>query len=218
VSATLEVRLAPTVPRLYFWALQASFVEAGRQGGAGHLGLQWHPQYPGSTAVNWGGYRSGGGELDGSRSLLAGTLGNVNTRDYAWAPGRRYRLAITPAPPELQPGGGLTAWRGSVTDLATGATTVVRELLAAGSRLGSPMVWSEVFARCDHPTVEVRWSDLEALTPDGRIVRPASVGINYQVHADGGCANTSTAVVDGVAVQRTNVDRHHAQGVHLPLR
>ena len=37
VSATVEVVIAPTVPRLYFWALQASFVEAGRHLDLDHL-------------------------------------------------------------------------------------------------------------------------------------------------------------------------------------
>src|SRR5215471_14402702 len=41
--ALLEVVAAPEVPALVFWALQASFERAGRDGGAGHLGLQWYP-------------------------------------------------------------------------------------------------------------------------------------------------------------------------------
>ena len=55
VSVTLEVLQPPTVDRLYFWALQADFAtgDAGRRpAGGAHLGLQWHPQHPGSTAVN----------------------------------------------------------------------------------------------------------------------------------------------------------------------
>ncbi|HNE38225.1 MAG TPA: hypothetical protein PKZ82_17065, partial [Microthrixaceae bacterium] len=79
VSVTLEVLQPPTVDRLYFWALQADFAtgDAGRRpAGGAHLGLQWHPQHPGSTAVNWGGYRPGGGELSGTVSALPSALGN----------------------------------------------------------------------------------------------------------------------------------------------
>lgn len=215
IRAVLEVARPPAVARLYFWALQASFVARGRRGGAAHLGLQWHPSYPGSTAVNWGGYDDGGPELFGTVSSLPSQLGNPHTRDYPWRPGRAYQLAVEPAPADAQPGDGRTAWRGSVTDLATGARTVVRDLLAHGDRLASPMVWSEVFARCDHPPVEVRWSGFEALTAAGEVRRPASVQLNYQAHADGGCANTDTCVEAGALVQRTNQRRAHAQGSHL---
>ena len=145
------------MPALYFWALQASFVDRGRDGGAGHLGLQWHPDHPGSTAVNWGGYDATGRELSGSAATLPSALDNPNTRDLAWSPGVAYRLGIrrvTEA--ESAAGGvpdGLVAWRGEVTDLSSGITTVVRDLWAAGSGLAAPVVWSEVFAACDDPAV-----------------------------------------------------------------
>src|SRR5690349_12962684 len=63
VSVVLEIVEPPAVPHLYFWALQASFVDRGRRIGGAHLGLQWYDRHPGGTAVNWGGYRDGGGEL-----------------------------------------------------------------------------------------------------------------------------------------------------------
>ena len=66
VEAVLEVLVPPAVPALSFWALQASFADRGRHHGAGHLGLQWYPPHPDSTAVNWGGYDAGGHELSGS--------------------------------------------------------------------------------------------------------------------------------------------------------
>jgi hypothetical protein len=192
ISVVLEVVEPPVVPHLYFWALQASFVDdAGRRIGGAHLGLQWYDRHPGSTAVNWGGYRDGAGELDGERSALPSATGNPNTRDYAWVPNREYRLTID--------GDGDGSWRGSVTDLVTGEMTVVRRLHGGGTRLASPIVWSEVFARCDDPTVAVRWSQLD---PAPTALRPT-----YQSHADGGCAN-SHSMRDGDGwVQRTNVER-----------
>src|SRR5438105_4146046 len=62
--AILEILYPPRVDALYFWALQVSFVDPdGTDHGAGHLGLQWSAQFPGKTAVNWGGYTPQGVEL-----------------------------------------------------------------------------------------------------------------------------------------------------------
>ena len=56
-SVVLEVVQPPTVAALYFWALQASFLDAaGQSYGAAHTGLQWNSRHPGGRAVNWGGY------------------------------------------------------------------------------------------------------------------------------------------------------------------
>lgn len=216
-EVTLEVLDAPEVARLYFWALQASFVGPAGPTGAAHLGLQFHPDYPGATAVNWGGYHQGGGELEGSSSPLPGALGNVNTRDYPWEPARQYRLRIDRSPD--QPGW----WRGSVRDLApagagAGAGWVtVRVVHAGGTHLSSLMTWSEVFARCEHPPVTVRWSDPVAFEDDTTARRPARMSVNYQARADGGCANT-TAQVDQVGIrQQTGTERLVPQGANLSV-
>jgi hypothetical protein len=196
VAATLEIVEPPVVPKLYFWALQVSFVDRGRRVGGAHLGLQWHDRHPGGTAVNWGGYRDGAGELDGEASLLPSATGNPNTRDYTWRPGVAYRLRVS--------GTGDGWWTGSVTDLSTGVETVVRRLRVGGSALASPVVWSEVFARCDDPSVVVRWSDLSPA--------PLSTRLTYQSHADGGCANTRSEPDGDAWYQRTNVDRQTQTG------
>jgi hypothetical protein len=221
VSATLEVVQPPTVDRLYFWALQASFTGPAGAAGAGHLGLQAHPQHPGGAAVNWGGYDEHGRILGGSASALPSALDNAYTRDLPWRPRCPSRLPIAAAPPggTLDPGldPSITAWRGSVTDLSTGSTTIVRDLFTRGARLASPMVWAEVFARCEQPAVEVRWSDLEAATDDGRVLRPAAVTVNYQADRDGGCANTDSALDRDGLLQRTCCPRRTAQGTRLVL-
>ena len=178
----LEILEPPGVDRLYFWALQASFSDGRRDLGAAHLGLQWHRSHPGSTAVNWGGYRTGGGELDGSASALPSAQDNPNTRDLAWRAATPYRLRI-------ERGDGPGTWRGLVTGPA-GDTIEVRRLDGGGTHLCSLMTWSEVFARCEHPPVAVRWSGPVAYDDTGRAHRPATVRVNYQAHADGGCANT----------------------------
>ena len=172
VSATLEIIEPPTVDRLYFWALQASFVKPG--GGGAHLGLQHHPRFPGQTAANWGGYRQpgSGAHLEGTVSPLPSALGNPNTRDFPWIPHRPYRLTIGRSP-DLGPAG-LFSWRGTIEDLHTGDVTVVRDLFSRGEYLRGPVVWTESFARCDHPPVAVRWSDLLAV---GEADQPIDVGL-----------------------------------------
>ncbi|HUG75245.1 MAG TPA: hypothetical protein VMM81_06170 [Acidimicrobiia bacterium] len=215
VAATLEVLEPPTVRRLYFWALQVSFIDDRRLAGAAHLGLQWNPHHPASTAVNWSGYGpadAGSTLLRGSDSRLPGSRNDPNTRDFRWEAGRRYRLEVLPVPNADPP-----AWRGVVTDLDAGEATLVRELEAGGTHLASPMVWSEVFARCEQPSVAVRWSDFEAVADDGGVVRPRRVRVNYQSRADGGCDNTSVIPDELGLLQVTAVQREVPQGAVLAL-
>lgn len=203
-SVALVVESTPAVADLYFWALQASFVDsAGRRHGGGHLGLQWHSLHPGSRAVNWGGYGPDGGALAGSDSPLPSATGNRNTRDLWWEPGRPYTLAIQRAAE--------SGWVGTVDGVA------VRRLAAGGDRLDTLMVWSEVFARCDAPAVAVRWSQFRATTHGGRVVAPVALHVNYQRRADGGCDNT-TALLDGHGVRQiTGTRRRVPQGTRLAL-
>jgi hypothetical protein len=209
VAVTLEVTVPPAVDRLYFWALQVSFVGPGGKTGAGHLGLQGNPRHPGSTAVNWGGYHAGGQMLDGTESTLTSSRPGKrphNTLDFPWQPRRPYRLIVRPG---SKPGW----WAGEVVDHATGERTLVRELHGGGDRLGSPVVWSEVFADCDAPPAEVIWSDL-LVQPDGLPhVRPEAVRTNYQSFQQGGCTNTDQVIGDGRVIQRTNSERTTPGGV-----
>ena len=198
-GVTLEVLVPPAVPRLVFWALQVSFGSAG----AGHVGLQSHPAHPGGRAVNYGGYASLGGELAGTASPLPSATGNPNTRNFAWEAGRPYRLQVRR---------GADGWEGLVDDV------VVRSLSAGGASLGSPVVWSEVFCRCDHPSVVARWSGFSGVTADGSVVEARAVRVGYQSPAAGGCTNT-TARLDGRGgvLQVTNTAREVASGSMLSL-
>jgi len=207
VGATLTVVERPTVDRLHFWALQASFVEGaglGRRLGGGHTGLQHHPRHPGGGAVNWGGYGADGRELDGSTSALPSALANPNTRDLAWEADRPYRLSVHR---------GVEGWAASVDDVE------IRQLHVAGDHLAGVMVWSEVFAACDDPSSAVRWSDLSGVTADGAVVRPVAVRTRYQSVPDGGCSTTSSDP-DGAGgvVQRTNALRTRPPGTVIALR
>lgn len=204
VAATLTVLDPPTCDRLYFWALQATFAGQGRRHGAAHLGLQWNLRFPDNLAVNWGGYAEAsdtGSILRGTPSPLASTPDDPNTRDYAWQPRRPYRLRISR---------GEHGWRGEVVDLVTGEGVVVRELLAGGDHLEAPVVWAEVFCRCDHPTTAVGWSDLEALGVDGARLPVRAVRTSFPTGGD--CDNTSVELEGATLVQRTNAMRTRRPG------
>jgi hypothetical protein len=203
---TLEITDPPVVDDLYFWALQVDFPGAG----GAHLGLQWNRAFPGFGAANWGGYAVDGALLSGMESPLPSTPGDPNTRDYQWQPERAYRLHVR--------GAGEGLWRGEVIDLPTNEVAVVRDLRVASRVLARPMVWSEVFARCDDATVTVRWSDFAVVTERGDELAPEALVVNYQSHADGGCANT-TSMLDarGGALQITNAERITSQGARLPF-
>jgi hypothetical protein len=92
-----------------------------------------------------------------------------------------------------------------VTDLTTGQATVIRDLLVPATGLASPVVWAEVFADCDDPPTEARWSQLQASAGPGQVFTPTSARLTYQAHADGGCANTLSYAEGGSFVQVTSL-------------
>jgi hypothetical protein len=221
VSAVLEVVAPPRDQALYFWALQVDFLQGRTVWGGGHTGLQWNKRYPEHTAVNWGGYASmerSTGVLSGTDSTLAGFADDLNTLAYPWQPGRPYRFRVFRSPDI--PG----AWRSEVTDLESGIASTIRDLLpplgleASDFSLSRPMVWSEVFADSDAPSVTVRWSGLEAVDETGAILAPEAVRVNYQSLGDGGYPNTTVALDrDGGVLQITNTPRVTGQGARLAL-
>jgi hypothetical protein len=201
VAVTLEVVEAPSVERLYFWALQASFMEGSISHGAAHLGLQWNPRFPDRKAANWGGYDPEGVVLSGSESILPSTPQDRNTRDYAWQPGREHRLRIHPSPE--------SGWRGEITDLATGIATVVRDLHVGGDRLRHFVIWSELFCQCSDPRSVVAWSDPVAIGLDGDPITPMAYRVNYKTE---GCPNTNVYLEGGRVFQASGSERVTSQG------
>lgn len=198
-SVTVVVPAFPSVPRLYFWALQVSFAD----GAGAHLGLQWGADPPRRMRhVNWGGYGPSGAELTGQPSNLPSSFANANTRDFDWEPGRPYRLRIART---------AEGWAGWVDD------TLVRCLDAPGETVSYPVVWSEVFADCDHPAASVRWSGLEVVTRSGRRLAVRSVVARYQSRHDGGCDNTASWTDGDAFVQSTNADRGTPPGARLRM-
>ena len=188
-AVTLTVVEPPTVARLYFWALQASF---GAGAGA-HLGLQWGADPPRRLVhANWGGYGGDGRELRGSVSALPSSFGNPNTRDFDWKPGRPYRLCISREE---------EGWAGRIDGI------LVRHLYGPGRLIRAPMVWSEVFADCHDPGVTVRWSEPEVVTTAGARLAVGAATTSYQDRASGGCDNTSSAVEGHAFLQTTATDR-----------
>ncbi len=221
VSAVLEVLVPPRVKALYFWALQVDLADERGVWGGGHTGLQWNRRYPDGTAVNWGGYASqsqGGVVLAGTTSPLGGFPDDPNTLAYSWQPERPYRLRVYPSPETRG------AWRAEVTDLASAVTSTIRDLLpppgrgGTGSHLARPLVWAEVFAECDAPSVTVRWSELQAVDDNGVVLHAEAVKVNYQSWSAGGCPNTTVAVDQaGGVLQVTNTPRLVEQGAVLAL-
>ena len=79
------------------------------------------------------------------------------------------------------------------------------------------MVWTESFARCEHPSVAAKWSDLEAVG-EKRGVMPITAGqVNYQQHSAGGCDNTNMNIEGDGWVQQTATDRILATGTVLTV-
>ena len=214
VSCVLEVLGAPLVERLYFWALQVDFVDEHATTGGGHTGLQRNPRFPGSTAVNWGGYAArelGGDILPGSSSELPGFADDPNTRGYPWGFSRPYRLRVLRSPDRAG------AWRAEITDVLSDKTSLIRELLGGGTYLSAPVVWCEAFADCDAPSVTARWRDLKAVDSQGAKVAPVGVQVNYQSLGAGGCSNTTVLLEGGSVLQVTGVPRTVQQGTFLHL-
>ncbi len=225
-EVTLEILEPPVANFIYFWAMQLNFTNGSVTGGGGHIGLQWHPYYPEQTAVNWGGYCSHDGSiLRGSDSVLPGSTGDVNTRDYPWRPNTKYRMSVYRAPdsapthqelhwPKAEP---IYCWRGEITDLSTRERVVVRDLYSSGSMISGPAVWSEIFAKCDSPRASVRWSDFRCYTETGQRAPIRQLGVTHGVGPDGGC-NDSDVVWDGQgAVMSTNTKRTTPEGALIQL-
>lgn len=215
VSATLEIQEPPDVERLYFWALQVAF--ARPDGGAAHLGLQYNRRHPGGGAANFGGYapQGVGGLLDGLESPLPSARNDPNTRDFDWAPNQKYRLSVQRVPEDTP--AGVYAWLGSIEELATGRFTVVRVLFSRGQYLRAPVVWTEAFARCEYPSVAVKWSDLEAVGKKKGVMPVTTGSVNYQHRDAGGCDNTNMYVEGDGWVQRTATERTVPTGARLSI-
>jgi len=127
---------------------------------------------------------------------------------YDWEPGRPYRFRVFRAG---------DAWRAEVEDLGQGHTTVIRDLYAGGHRLIDPVVWTEIFAPCDDPSVTVRWSSMKARTGEGLVVRPRLVTVTYQEKQAGGCPNTTVGSDDVGLLQTTNRRRTVGAGAELAV-
>jgi hypothetical protein len=102
-----------------------------------------------------------------------------------------------------------------VTDLTTGQATVVRDLLVPATGLANPVVWAEVFADCDDPPTQARWSRLQARAGAEQVFTATSVRLTYQAHADGGCANTLSYAEGSSFVQATGLPAARQPGLDV---
>lgn len=204
VSVVLEVLTPPQAPSLAFFAIQASFWSAANHEGGAHAGLQWNPRHPGNRAANWGGYDERGSILSGTASLMPSAPDDPNTRDFGWETGARYRLTIGP---RLSGFHNPSRWPARIEGLDTGEDVVIRQLLCPGDHLRSPVVWSELFAGCDDPPIEVRWSEPQAVDPEGATLRIDRARVTYQGFDQGGCTNTTVETDPDGLVQRSGTER-----------
>ena len=154
--------------------------------------------------MNWGGYDRSGFVLSGTPSPVPSTPHDPNTRDFAWVSGARYRLTIGPQPPDVRD---WPHWPARIEGLDTGEDLVVRELICDGDHLRAPVVWSELFTRCDDPSIEVRWSEPRAVTLEGAVLQVDRGRVTYQAHRAGGCTNTTVETDEIGIVQRSGCER-----------
>jgi hypothetical protein len=92
---------------------------------------------------------------------------------------------------------------------------VIRDLFVPAEALVRPMVWSEVFARCDDPPVSATWRDPVAHTARGPM-GPSAYRVSYQSEDAGGCSNTDVEWTENGIRQVTAVDRHIPAGSLVP--
>lgn len=208
----VEVDFEPLAepPNDVYWALAMSFgSNSSTFYGGGHLGLQRWGGYPNNHAVNWGGYFWGGSELDGTTSTLPSALNNPHTFNYNWAVGNKYRLRVfSPSPGR---------WRGVVTDLFNGQTTVIRDLICSGHLMYHLSVWTESFCDCAQQ-VHCRWSRFMVERGSSVQIPITQFELYHQTYTDGGCTNTSTTVVGGSALeQKSATPRVNHTGTWLEL-
>jgi hypothetical protein len=104
-----------------------------------------------------------------------------------------------------------------VADVATESTSVIRELDGGGTYLTAPLVWAEVFAPCDGPSVTVVWSDLQVADEAGVWTPVDETTINYQAWEAGGCTNTNGLARHRQFEQTTNVVRTNPGGQVIRL-
>jgi hypothetical protein len=182
VSAVVRIPAVPAADHLYFWGVAAEIVDAGGDVvGSVHLGLQWDPSRASRLAVNFGGYRASGGELDGTDSALPSANGNRNTRDYSWRADVSYQLRIV--------GEGDGGWRGEVTDLETRTTSVVRSLWTDGDAPPVAATWSRL-----RPRAPAHYATYQSYDDGGCT--------NTSVSADAdGCTQRTSTVRDVPAYQ-----------------
>ncbi len=104
-----------------------------------------------------------------------------------------------------------------MTDLSEGSRVVVRDLNGGGSELERPMVWAEVFAPCEAPSVTVRWTDLEVAPAPGQWRRIGVVRTSYQDYTAGGCTNTNSAALGAGLIQTSNAVRSTAHDAEIRI-
>lgn len=217
---------------LVFFAGQVTMRQAdGSNRGGVHFGLQTAQNLTSTqkTAVNWGGYDDiTASTFRGSiSSLTPNPNGGTPSPLFDWFADRDYLLRIFKSPKqnwvaaELDSGGdqaaGEIAWRFTITDLSTGTTTFVRDLLIPNchttAAMYSPAVWSEDFNDTTPPTATVPWDVRFSETRlDGNLA--THTWADYA----GSLTNTTLDTNDHVGFRiRSVASRSTSQGAYLNI-
>lgn len=212
ISVTLDVQRRPEVDRLVTFAVQAAFVKPS--GGSCHFGLQHQPEVDGRNAVLWNGYDAKGSLLEVRGDQQSSPANEDGSRAFEWSQGTPYRFTVERGEEEED---GRYPWKGSITDLNSGESHIVCEILNSSPHLRAPVMYVESYSPCDGPGFEARWSNAVAVSTDGGVRTVQSMRVDYQPHAAGGCTNTNSTVEQGAFVQRVGQMRSTKPGSTIRL-
>lgn len=186
ISAMFRVIDKPRAD-LVFWAVQINFrqVDGTSRGGA-HFGLQTSQGLSNATktAINWGGYDdvlpklgdNSSPTFRGSRPTIPNAGSDSASPLFAWHPDVDYLFRVFRSPKQNWTDAELTdetgnvggdqqpgevAWRCTITDVATGVETWIRDILVPNCHttagMMNPIMWDEDFNNTTPPTATVAW-------------------------------------------------------------
>ena len=179
IDIKIETELPDT--KTIFWAHKFLF----KNGPGGYIGLQIVEGKPKaifsiSEAVEGSqGCETFSGEGTGVRCLI----------DYAWKPGKTYRLRVRA---EIDEGGQLLAWQGAVYDYAADQEVLIGRIAVPEDRgYLSPLsvTWTEYvgYTSCEVPLSEATWSNPLVRNASGES-SPLKATVAY---GDSGCAQAN---------------------------
>ena len=208
-SVVLEVVQPPTVAALYFWALQASFLDAHRpvlRRGPHRAPVE--PPPPGQPGGELGWLRAGG-----RRHLHPGRQRLTAARHPRGPEHPHVRVARRDPVPLHDPSRHRRVGVDGDRSGRPAPEVTVRELYAAGDRLGGFVMWSELFCRGDDPPTRCGG---RSRRPSPRPVADRAAAALHATFPDGPEWRDLDVVVDGVGVQQVTTTGRTLRGGVVP--